>query len=250
MKPENRTDERDAVRSDPVRLRLKHLLRRNDLTLAAASAGHRPQQDLPSTVRRARRARGPRLSRRRDFGCAARVRPRRVAARDRAETQAREARAAKNTGRASRRARGRHPRNSRGRRRRSGDPRRRVRHRDGALALAREHDPPRGRRRAREPAHHQGAGRLHGAGKCGTATASWSTSHAGRPPPARRSCSGTATGSWSKRVEAVHRDEGLADGDEPPRLRLISANPDYAPYTCLAQDVHVLGRVLWAVRRV
>ena len=46
-----------------------------------------------------------------------------------------------------------------------------------------------------------------------------------------------------KRVEAV-RDPG------PHRLRLISANPEYAPYTCLAQDAHVVGKVLWTIRRV
>ena len=49
-----------------------------------------------------------------------------------------------------------------------------------------------------------------------------------------------------KHVETVHDEAG---GDEPPRLRLISANPDYAPYSRLAQDVHVLGTVLWVVRR-
>ena len=40
-----------------------------------------------------------------------------------------------------------------------------------------------------------------------------------------------------------------ADESQPPRLRLISANPDYAPYSRLAQDVHILGKVLWVVRR-
>ena len=50
-----------------------------------------------------------------------------------------------------------------------------------------------------------------------------------------------------KHVEAVHGD--VLNEDEPPRLRLISANPDYAPYACLAQDVHILGTVLWVVRR-
>ena len=45
-----------------------------------------------------------------------------------------------------------------------------------------------------------------------------------------------------KRVEAVR--------GEPPRLRLISANPDYAPYTCLAEDAHIAGKVVWAVRRM
>ena len=34
-----------------------------------------------------------------------------------------------------------------------------------------------------------------------------------------------------------------------PRWRLKSANPGYADYTCLAQDVHVVGKVLWTVRR-
>ncbi|MDE0101262.1 MAG: S24 family peptidase [Bryobacterales bacterium] len=50
-----------------------------------------------------------------------------------------------------------------------------------------------------------------------------------------------------KHVEVLHGD--TADEDQPPRIRLISANPDYAPYSCLVQDVHVLGRVLWVVRR-
>ena len=46
-----------------------------------------------------------------------------------------------------------------------------------------------------------------------------------------------------KRVEAV-QDPG------PHSLRLISANPEYAPYTCLAQDAHIVGKVLWTIRRV
>ena len=50
-----------------------------------------------------------------------------------------------------------------------------------------------------------------------------------------------------KHVEAVHRD--AACEDDPPRIRLISANPDYAPYSCLAQDAHIVGKVLWVVRR-
>ena len=51
-----------------------------------------------------------------------------------------------------------------------------------------------------------------------------------------------------KHVEVVHGD--AADENESPRLRLISANPDYAPYSCLVQDAHVLGKVVWVVRRV
>ena len=50
-----------------------------------------------------------------------------------------------------------------------------------------------------------------------------------------------------KRVEVARGD--AAEDDDPPRLRLISANPDYAPYSCLIQDAHILGKVLWAVRR-
>ena len=50
-----------------------------------------------------------------------------------------------------------------------------------------------------------------------------------------------------KHVDAVHGD-GMGR-DEPHRLRLISANPDYLPYSCLAQDVHILGTVLWVIGR-
>lgn len=35
----------------------------------------------------------------------------------------------------------------------------------------------------------------------------------------------------------------------PPRLRLISINPDYAPVTCLAEDVEPVGKVIWTVRK-
>ena len=43
---------------------------------------------------------------------------------------------------------------------------------------------------------------------------------------------------------------------EPPRkaktpmLYLLSANPDYPPYTRLACDIHIVGKVLWKVTRV
>ena len=46
-----------------------------------------------------------------------------------------------------------------------------------------------------------------------------------------------------KCVEAMH-------GNGAPRLRLLSANPDYAPYACLAEEVHIVGKVLWTVRKV
>lgn len=43
-----------------------------------------------------------------------------------------------------------------------------------------------------------------------------------------------------KKVDTASPSE---DGGEP-RIRLISENPDYPPYTCLTQDVHFLGKVL------
>ncbi len=51
-----------------------------------------------------------------------------------------------------------------------------------------------------------------------------------------------------KHVEVARGDD--ADENEPPRLRLISANPDYAPYSCLVQEAHILGKVAWVVRRM
>ena len=45
-----------------------------------------------------------------------------------------------------------------------------------------------------------------------------------------------------KRVEPV-REPG------PPSLRLLSANPGYPAYTCLAADIHIVGKVLWKVTR-
>ena len=46
-----------------------------------------------------------------------------------------------------------------------------------------------------------------------------------------------ANGLVVKRVEVT--------GDEPPRLRLLSANADYQPYTCLAEEAHIVGKVVW-----
>ena len=42
---------------------------------------------------------------------------------------------------------------------------------------------------------------------------------------------------WDGTGLVVKRVEVLPNA-EPPRLRLISANPAYEPYTCLAQDAH------------
>ena len=47
-----------------------------------------------------------------------------------------------------------------------------------------------------------------------------------------------------KRVEPVHDTGG------PSQLRLKSANPDYADYTSLAEEAHIVGKVLWTVRKV
>jgi phage repressor protein C with HTH and peptisase S24 domain len=46
-----------------------------------------------------------------------------------------------------------------------------------------------------------------------------------------------------KRVETLLRSE-------PPALRLHSANPAYEPYTCLADEAHIVGKVLWAIRKL
>ena len=52
----------------------------------------------------------------------------------------------------------------------------------------------------------------------------------------------------ARQIEAM-REDG-AEEDEPLELRLISTNPDFAPCSCLARDVRILGKVLWVVRRV
>ena len=48
------------------------------------------------------------------------------------------------------------------------------------------------------------------------------------------------TGLVVRRVEAL-----TAEG----ALRLVSANPDYPPYAAPADDVHIVGKVLWKVTR-
>ena len=37
---------------------------------------------------------------------------------------------------------------------------------------------------------------------------------------------------------------------EPPRLRLVPANPAYTPYTRLADEAHIVGTVLWVLGKV
>ncbi len=45
-----------------------------------------------------------------------------------------------------------------------------------------------------------------------------------------------------RRAEVVH-------GSEPVQLRLTAVNPDYAPFTCLAEEARIVGTVLWMFRR-
>ena len=45
-----------------------------------------------------------------------------------------------------------------------------------------------------------------------------------------------------KRIEVMPHEE-------PPRLRLHSANSYYEPYTCLAEEAHIVGKVVWTVRK-
>ncbi|MDE0390715.1 MAG: S24 family peptidase, partial [Rhodospirillales bacterium] len=45
-----------------------------------------------------------------------------------------------------------------------------------------------------------------------------------------------------KRVEMLARSE-------PPAIRLLSANPAYEPYTCLIDEAHIVGKVIWTIRK-
>ena len=49
------------------------------------------------------------------------------------------------------------------------------------------------------------------------------------------------TGLVVKRVERVPGQE---------QLRLLSANPAYAPYTALGDEVHIVGKVVWVLRKM
>ncbi len=49
------------------------------------------------------------------------------------------------------------------------------------------------------------------------------------------------TGLVVKRVEMVPGEE---------HLRLLSANPAYAPYAALGEEVHIVGKVVWVLRRM
>ena len=54
---------------------------------------------------------------------------------------------------------------------------------------------------------------------------------------------------WDGNGLVVKRVEP-ARGDGPPRLRLLSTNPAYEPYECLAEEVNVVGKVVWALKRL
>ena len=55
---------------------------------------------------------------------------------------------------------------------------------------------------------------------------------------------------WDGNGLVVKRVESVNDPGAAPALRLKSANPDYADYTCLAEEAHIVGKVLWTVRKV
>ena len=55
---------------------------------------------------------------------------------------------------------------------------------------------------------------------------------------------------WDGAGLVVKRIEHVPGADGPPLVRLKSANPAYADYDCLAQDVHLVGRVVWSIRKV
>jgi len=54
---------------------------------------------------------------------------------------------------------------------------------------------------------------------------------------------------WDGAGLVVKRVEMLARS-EPPAIRLLSANPDYEPYTCLIDEAHIVGKVIWTIRKV
>lgn len=54
---------------------------------------------------------------------------------------------------------------------------------------------------------------------------------------------------WDGAGLVVKRVEVLPHA-EPARLRLHSANPDYEPYTCLAEEAHIVGKVIWTLRKM
>ena len=66
---------------------------------------------------------------------------------------------------------------------------------------------------------------------------------------AQRPATGELFVLWDGSGLVVKRVEAMT-GEESPRLRLRSANPDYPPYTCLAEETHIVGKVVWVLRRM
>ncbi|MDE0095708.1 MAG: S24 family peptidase [Gammaproteobacteria bacterium] len=65
-----------------------------------------------------------------------------------------------------------------------------------------------------------------------------------------RPASGEMCVLWDGAGLVVKRVEFLPEPDGLPKVRLKSANPDYADYDCLVQDIHFVGRVVWSIRKV
>ena len=241
MTPNRKTDEKEAIRHDPVRLRLKHLLRQNDVTLAAASLaigrnktylqqyvdrgvpavlGYRDSETLagmlgcdPSELRHETVPKRRPMPQRRPRppaglpGAPVAVIPEiTVEVAPRAGAVAEEF--------VSETARWHWPENM-------------IRHEGGAapenLRILRV------RGNSMEPDMHESDRVVVDVSRRLPATGDTFVLWDGN-------------GLVVKHVEPAH---------EPgtPKLRLLSANPAYPPYTCLAADVHIVGKVLWKVTR-
>ena len=74
------------------------------------------------------------------------------------------------------------------------------------------------------------------------ATGSSSTCRAAHPPTGVLAMLWDGPGLAARRVEAV-------TGSDPAEVRLTSANPVYAPYAVPAHDVHMVGKVVWVLRK-
>ena len=55
---------------------------------------------------------------------------------------------------------------------------------------------------------------------------------------------------WDGNGLVVKRVERIADTGGEPGLLLKSTHADYADYTASAGDIHIVGKVLWTVRKV
>ena len=64
----------------------------------------------------------------------------------------------------------------------------------------------------------------------------------------RRPTTGELCVLWDGNGLAVRRVE-IVHGTEPAQWRLTTANPNYAPITCLAREVRFVATVLWMFRR-